>query len=71
MIDFERMSLLVLLNGHVSIDLEEQMEPKQLVIDSEKGPCLDFKMQVGVKEINKYIFCYKNSFMSFFFGDGH
>lgn len=59
MIDFERMSLLVLLNGHVSIDLEGQMGPKQLMIDGEKGPCIEFKMQAGVKEINKYIFCYK------------
>lgn len=58
MIDFERMSLLVLLNGHVCIDLQGQMGPKQLVTDGEKGPCLEFKMQAGVKEINKYTFCY-------------
>lgn len=28
--------------------------------------CLEFEMQTDVKEIHKYIFCYKNSFMSFF-----
>lgn len=65
MIDFKRMNLLVLLNGHVSIDLEGQMGPKQLVTDSEKDLCLEFKVQAGVKEINTY-FAIKNSFMSFF-----
>lgn len=53
------MSLLVLLNGHMSIDLEGQIGPKQLVIDGEKGLCLEFKVQADVKEINKYIFFYK------------
>lgn len=56
--------------SHVSIDLGGQMEPKHLVIDSEEGPCLEFKMQTDVKAINKYIFCYKNSFLSFFDGGG-
>lgn len=36
-----------------------QIGPKQLVIDGEKGLCLEFKVQADVKEINKYIFFYK------------